>query len=78
MSGKKLNEYCVEEQYKRKEEEKKLGKVRQKSKGGGNLKGVVLTGGQIIFSSCVILTTGTFLGGKLFIGSEVQEGGTET
>lgn len=41
----------------------------------GRVSGVVLSGGEEITSSAVILTTGTFLKGVIHIGSEQQVGG---
>ncbi|MEM1298940.1 MAG: tRNA uridine-5-carboxymethylaminomethyl(34) synthesis enzyme MnmG [Pseudomonadota bacterium] len=42
---------------------------------GGRIAGVILGDGQIIDAESCVLTTGTFLRGKLFIGDRVIEGG---
>ena len=42
---------------------------------GDTLAGVVLGDGQTLTASAVVLATGTFLGGRMFRGEEVQEGG---
>ena len=42
---------------------------------GGRIEGVLIRGGDKISARAVVLATGTFLGGKLFIGDEVQIGG---
>ena len=42
---------------------------------GGDVAGVVLADGRVIDAKAVILATGTFLGGRLFRGEEVIEGG---
>ena len=39
------------------------------------IKGVKLSNGETIYSNVVILTTGTFLGGRLFCGEKTWEGG---
>ncbi len=41
----------------------------------GRVGGVVTTTGQVIHARAVVLATGTFLGGRLFRGSERHEGG---
>ena len=41
----------------------------------GQVKGVITQMGQEIFSKSVILTNGTFLNGKMFIGEKVLSGG---
>lgn len=43
--------------------------------GADGVGGVVLADGRILRASAVILATGTFLGGRLFRGEEVLEGG---
>ncbi|MDQ7007473.1 MAG: tRNA uridine-5-carboxymethylaminomethyl(34) synthesis enzyme MnmG [Acidobacteriota bacterium] len=42
---------------------------------GGRVCGVVTREGEVIAASAVVLTSGTFLGGRLFRGDEVVEGG---
>ena len=42
---------------------------------GGVVSGVSLADGNTVFAPSVVLTTGTFLRGRLFVGSEVREGG---
>ncbi len=41
----------------------------------GRIAGVVLSNGTTLSGDGVVLTTGTFLGGKIFCGEEVSEGG---
>ncbi len=41
----------------------------------GKANGVKLASGEIIYSKKVVLTTGTFLNGKLFTGEEQEQGG---
>ncbi|RMD92705.1 MAG: tRNA uridine-5-carboxymethylaminomethyl(34) synthesis enzyme MnmG [Alphaproteobacteria bacterium] len=41
----------------------------------GQVRGVVLTGGEVISSRAVVLTTGTFLRGVIHIGEERRSGG---
>jgi tRNA uridine 5-carboxymethylaminomethyl modification enzyme len=41
----------------------------------GGIAGVVLADGRLLRASAVILATGTFLGGRLFRGEEIVEGG---
>lgn len=41
----------------------------------GRLKGVVLHGGEILASPCVVLCAGTFLHGKTFVGPIIQSEG---
>lgn len=41
----------------------------------GECKGVVLNNGEILKAKNVVLTTGTFLGAKVHIGSDSQEAG---
>jgi tRNA uridine 5-carboxymethylaminomethyl modification enzyme len=41
----------------------------------GLCKGIVMKNGDIIKADKVILTTGTFLGGRIYIGSESREAG---
>lgn len=41
----------------------------------GRVRGMILGDGTVISASAVILTTGTFLGGKLYIGERIIEGG---
>lgn len=42
---------------------------------GGNARGVVMVDGTEIAACAVVLCTGTFLGGRLFRGEEIFEGG---
>jgi tRNA uridine 5-carboxymethylaminomethyl modification enzyme len=42
---------------------------------GERVRGVVLGSGDQIEAAAVVLTTGTFLGGRLYCGDEVREGG---
>lgn len=42
---------------------------------GGRVTGVKLETGQEIDANSVILTTGTFLGGRIFRGNDIQQGG---
>ena len=44
---------------------------------GGSVEGVELSDGTLIHSSAVILTPGTFPGGRIFTGLESREGGRE-
>ena len=51
------------------------GRVEEILVRGGRVKGVGLTNGQEIATSCVILTTGTFLCGVLHVGPRLWRGG---
>jgi len=41
----------------------------------GAIQGVRLADGTILATTTVVMTTGTFLGGRMFIGREIREGG---
>lgn len=41
----------------------------------GEVEGVQIETGEIYYASCVIIATGTYLGGKIFIGDVVYDGG---
>ncbi len=47
-----------------------IGSVKDLIIEGGQCIGVLLESGEEIRSSAVIITTGTFLGGKCYIGNE--------
>ncbi len=42
---------------------------------GGRLRGIVLEDGTVVKSKSVVITPGTYLKGKIFIGDEVRSGG---
>ncbi len=42
---------------------------------GSGISGIILADGRILHAPAVILATGTFLGGRLFRGEEVHDGG---
>lgn len=42
---------------------------------GPGVGGVVLADGRVLYAASIILATGTFLGGRLFRGEHVEEGG---
>jgi tRNA uridine 5-carboxymethylaminomethyl modification enzyme len=51
------------------------GRVEQVLTGGGRVKGVRLTNGQEIAAPVIVLTTGTFLCGVLYVGERQWRGG---
>src|SRR5690606_1929474 len=42
---------------------------------GGRVAGVVLASGELVTARAVVLTTGTFLGGRIFRGEHTEPGG---
>jgi tRNA uridine 5-carboxymethylaminomethyl modification enzyme len=51
------------------------GEVVDFTSAAGRITGVALADGTEIPAACVVLTTGTFLGGRIFCGEEVTPGG---
>jgi len=49
--------------------------VADLSVAGGRVTGIVTTTGDTIAARAVVLTVGTFLGGRMHVGLESQEGG---
>lgn len=64
-----------EEKGTEKERKKREGELIHYNENRGNICGCILADGRTIRTSCLIITTGTFLGGRIYRGLECEEAG---
>jgi tRNA uridine 5-carboxymethylaminomethyl modification enzyme len=75
QADRRLYRAAVDELLRSQSVERLVGEVHRLLIEGSRVAGVVLADGSQIRCRAVVITTGTFLGGRMFLGEQIEEGG---